>query len=74
MSFDTLKLIGAGGNSLLSALSETVTFYSLAFFFCHSLHLHALKSLNWSLLVRRLRCGALNMASPVGSCSLSAME
>lgn len=32
MSFDTLKLIGAGGSSLLSALSETVTFYSLAFF------------------------------------------
>lgn len=62
-----------GGNSVLSALFQTATFYNLTFFLPF-LAFVWLKAWLWSPLVTRLSCNALNVASLLGSCSFSAME
>lgn len=63
-----------GGNSVLSALFQTAAFYNLTLFFALPCVCVTQKAWLWSLLVTRLRCNALNMASLLGSCSFSAME
>jgi len=62
-----------GGNSVLSALFQTATFYNLTFFLPF-LAFVWLKAWLWSPLVTRLSCNALNVASLLGSCSFRAME